>query len=71
MVEMAQNRQRMDIMATRELEEFVLNKFPAMMPGALVGRWDQGFPGAVSFRRLQMPERKKELPFDDERPTAQ
>ncbi|CEL09222.1 hypothetical protein ASPCAL12361 [Aspergillus calidoustus] len=71
MVEMAQNRQRMDVMATRELEEFVLNKFPAMMPGALVGRWDQGFPGAVSFRRLQMPERKKELPFDDERPTAQ
>jgi hypothetical protein len=63
---MGQQRQKMDVLLTPELEELMLNKFPALMPGVLVKRWDQSLPGAVSLKCLERTGREGVVPFEDE-----
>jgi 2-polyprenyl-6-methoxyphenol hydroxylase-like FAD-dependent oxidoreductase len=65
-IEMGQQRQKMDVLLTPELEELMLNKFPALMPGVLVKRWDQSLPGAVSLKCLERTGREGVMPFEDE-----
>ncbi|KAL3495974.1 hypothetical protein BJX62DRAFT_252374 [Aspergillus germanicus] len=65
-IEMGQQRQKMDVLLTPDLEELMLNKFPALMPGVLVKRWDQTFPGAVSLKWLERTGREGVVPFEDE-----
>ncbi|KAL2811036.1 hypothetical protein BJX63DRAFT_400266 [Aspergillus granulosus] len=66
-VEIGQQRQKMDTLSSPEMEELMLKKFPALLPGVLVSRWDQSFPKAVSLGGLERPFRKKEVPFEDEK----
>ncbi|KAL3461597.1 hypothetical protein BJX64DRAFT_260526 [Aspergillus heterothallicus] len=66
-VDMGQQRQKMDTLSTPALEELMLKKFPSLMPGVLVKRWDQSFPGAVSLAALERSYREKEVLFEDER----
>jgi 2-polyprenyl-6-methoxyphenol hydroxylase-like FAD-dependent oxidoreductase len=65
-IEMGQQRQKMDVLLTPELEKLMLNKFPALMPGALVKRWDQSLPGAVSLKWLGRSGRGGVVPYEDE-----
>ncbi|KAL4882074.1 hypothetical protein BJY04DRAFT_227519 [Aspergillus karnatakaensis] len=59
-------RQQMDAMETPELEELMLGKFPSMLPGGLVERWDETFAPAVSLVSPRGPARVKTFLYDDE-----
>ncbi|KAL4909607.1 hypothetical protein BDW74DRAFT_143378 [Aspergillus multicolor] len=53
-VAMGQQRQKMDTMATPELEVLMREKFPGMMPGIILQRWDDTFPGSVELEGARM-----------------
>ncbi|KAL3476381.1 hypothetical protein BJX99DRAFT_270530 [Aspergillus californicus] len=59
-------RQEMDAMETPKLEQLMLNKYPSLMPGVLIDRWDQVFAPAISLRSPAVPARPKRFMFDDE-----
>ncbi|KAL2851998.1 hypothetical protein BJY01DRAFT_104381 [Aspergillus pseudoustus] len=67
-VTMGHQRQNMDTMSSPEMEELMLKKFPTLLPGELLRRWDQTFPASVSLAGLERPFREKEVLFDDEKP---
>ena len=66
-VEGSHERLLMDCMETPELEDFMLNKFPAMVPNVIFEGWDQAFGPSVSLERLPVPKREKTFVYDDER----
>ncbi|KAL4896061.1 hypothetical protein BDV59DRAFT_171955 [Aspergillus ambiguus] len=70
-VALGRQRQQMDAMETPELEQFMLHKFSAMMPGILIDRWDAQFAPAISLRYPAVPPRPRECQFDDEKEQIQ
>lgn len=70
-VDMGRQRQQMDAMETPELGEFMLTKFPSLLPGAIIDRWDQTFSPAVSLRSPAAPPRPKQVLFEDEMESSQ
>lgn len=70
-VDMGRQRQQMDAMETPELEEFMLNKFPLLLPRVLIDRWDQTFSPSVSLRLPAAPPRPKQVLFEDEMEPSQ
>ncbi|KAJ6013518.1 hypothetical protein N7540_008109 [Penicillium herquei] len=66
MVELSHQRQLMDSLETPELEEIMLHKFPATLPGSMLQRWDQTFEPAVCIHDLPVPARAKEFRWADE-----
>ncbi|KAF7617473.1 putative monooxygenase [Aspergillus flavus] len=67
MMQTAHARQQMDGMETPELRDTILNKFPKLLPGVVLQRWDATFLPAVSLRMLDVPARPRALTFHDER----
>ncbi|KAJ5679112.1 monooxygenase [Penicillium macrosclerotiorum] len=65
-MERSHQRQLMDSMDTPELEELMLNKFPKMLPGVIVDRWDQTFRSAISLQNFEISERGKTSFWSDE-----
>ncbi|KAL4863041.1 hypothetical protein BDV12DRAFT_206836 [Aspergillus spectabilis] len=66
-VGMGHQRQKMNAMETPELEQLMMHKFPSMMPGVLIDRWDQTFAPAVSHISPAVPARPKQFMFEDEK----
>lgn len=66
MVERSHQRQQMDSMETPEMEDYMLHKFPSLLPGAIIERWDQTFASAVSLHSLKVPVRQKTFRWLDE-----
>ncbi|KAJ5729120.1 uncharacterized protein N7483_003628 [Penicillium malachiteum] len=66
MVELSHQRQLMDSLDTPELEEIMLHKFPATLPGSVVQRWDQTFEPAACLYNLPVPARAKEFRWVNE-----
>ncbi|OGM51014.1 putative monooxygenase [Aspergillus bombycis] len=67
MMDMAHRRQQMDAMETPELRDTILNKFPKLLPGVAIQRWDATFLSGVSLRMLDIPARPRTAIFHDER----
>ncbi|KAE8381303.1 FAD/NAD(P)-binding domain-containing protein [Aspergillus bertholletiae] len=65
-MEMAHARQRMDAMETTELRDVILHKFPKLLPGIVLQRWDTTFLPGISLRTLGLPIRPKAVLFHDE-----
>ncbi|KAJ5633952.1 hypothetical protein N7528_001794 [Penicillium herquei] len=66
MVELSHQRQLMDSLDTPELEEIMLHKFPATLPGSVLQRWDQTFESAVCLHDLALPARDKTFRWANE-----
>ncbi|KAJ5726862.1 monooxygenase [Penicillium malachiteum] len=56
MVESSNKRQLRDAMVTPELEDLTLNKFPKLVPGIILERWDETFKSAVLLDMIPVPE---------------
>ncbi|KAJ5701178.1 monooxygenase [Penicillium malachiteum] len=59
MVESSNKRQFMDAMVTPELEDLMMNKFPKLVPGIIVERWDETFKSAELLDMFPVPEALK------------
>ncbi|KAJ5715439.1 uncharacterized protein N7483_012620 [Penicillium malachiteum] len=59
MLESSNKRQCMDAMVTSELEDLMLNKFPKLVPGIIVERWDETFEQSVFLDMFPVPETLK------------
>ncbi|KAJ5618644.1 monooxygenase [Penicillium herquei] len=59
MVESSNKRQFMDAMVTPELEDLMMNKFPKLVPGIVVERWDETFKSAELLDMFPVPEALK------------